>query len=196
MTSPDLAHALWRQILDSCRGVPGDDARLSIFLGQFLAWHLLPITCKEFPESLRAPESGSSVTGQMITEAWQKLARCVEIGDTRFAFAETSEDVHRHLAQRTLSELNDFMGRLILLDEGQRIGLATHVAKDSSNPFLVAQRELPHELADFMVRLVKPGKGESVFCPGPMANTVAVAVMQAGNQPRVVSEQAPVTACI
>jgi hypothetical protein len=196
MTNSDLVQSVWWQLLDACRGAPVDEARLARFLGQYVAWHLLPITFKTFPESLHAPQPGSEVTGDQIDRAWQELQECDALGDARYAFATDPKDVHQHLSKSTLSKLNDFLWGLILFDARQREELANTIVTACLSEFLRIQRDIPQEIADFMVRLVAPKKDEGVFCPGPMPNALAVAAMQRGARPRIVNVSPPVPACI
>ena len=196
MTNSDLVQSVWWQLLDACRGAPVDEARLARFLGQYVAWHLLPLTFKTFPESLHAPQPGSEVTGDQIDRAWQELQECDALGDARYAFATEPKDVHQHLSKSTLSKLNDFLWGLILFDARQREELGNTIVSACLSEFLRIQRDIPQEIADFMVRLVAPKKDEGVFCPGPMPNALAVAAMQRGARPRIVNERPPVPACI
>ncbi|NGX16140.1 N-6 DNA methylase [Wenzhouxiangella sp. XN24] len=196
MTNSDLVQSVWRQTLDACRGTPVDEGRLARFLGQYVAWHLLPVTFTDFPEHLHAPKAGGEVTGDQIDRAWQELMACDALGDARYAFATDPKDVHQHLSKSTLSKLNDFLWGLILFDARQREELARTIASACLNEFLRAQRDIPQEIAEFMVRLVAPKKGEGLFCPGPMPNALAVAAMQRGARPRIVTSNPPVPACI
>ena len=196
MTNPKIAHVIWDQVLDACKGLPVDEARLARFLGQYVAWHLLPVTFRSFPKALHAPEIGSTITGKEIDAAWKQLAACPEIGDARYAFSTDPRDVHQYIAESTLSKLNDFMWGLMLLGEDQRDALGVKIVEACLTAFLIVERDIPLEVAEFMVRLVSPKKQQSIFCPGPMPNSLAVVAMRDGARPRIVSETPPVPACL
>lgn len=168
---------------------------LAIFVGRLAAWHLVP-SSTQLPPELGAPASDESISSERLREAWKQLSETKQLGDRRLAFVDETPFPYEQLSDAAISKANQLLVSVILFDEESRVALADKIVGALRGSPWKSEIGFPLEIADFVIRLIKPKPDERVFCPGPIADALAIAAMKQLGHPVVVSEHAPIAACL
>lgn len=186
------AQWLWDQLGGAFRGAL-TPSELALLVGRFAAWHL---ATAQLPSELQPPMPGTPVTGTQIREVWSRLSDLHELGDGRLAFANADSFPYAQLSDSELSNANQWLSSLVLLDQREGVAVAEMVARALLKRDSPGGIGLPLEVANFLVQLLQPERDERIFCPGPATDAFAIAILQLGGHPVIVSPIIPVAACL